>query len=614
MEAAPSIRIVRATVPDDLEDTIMRALEKVPADRFPTVSQFKEALLGGSTTTTAIRRVTRRTTTSRVAIAEQEDLLRRRRPLKIAAIVAAGVVVVAAALGLYGLRGRSHTAASAGAIDARELAVLYLDDDSKDSSLRHVADGLTESLISQLGRVEGLHVVSPGGVAPYRNTTVPDDSVGRALKVGVLVKGSIVQQGSAYKVSLKLVDGQGGGDIDRRSFTVAQKDLLTARDSVARVTADLLRGPLGSEVRLRELRGATKSIDAWTLVQRVENAKKDADRLTAASDPDGALKRLSEADSLAARAAALDDKWPEPLVQRGAIAYQLARLTKDPNTLAAFVQAGLGHAGRALELDPRSADALELRGSLKYYRISRGLVSGRAESTTLIDEAEKDLRDAVAIAPNQATAWNALSVLQYAKQNVVDSHAYAQKAYEADAYLRSASDILWRLYATSYDLEQFPDAMKWCAEGQRRFPVSSRFIWCQLYLMLSKAVPADPDEAWTLAGQIEKLTPKQDLDLERRQAHMLVAIVLGRAKLVDSAHKVILRTRAGADVDPRGEVMGLEALARTFLGERDAAITLLEQYLTSHPDHRAGFAKVNAWWWRDLQQEPRFKTLAGAGR
>jgi hypothetical protein len=38
------------------------------------------------------------------------------------------------------------------------------------------------------------------------------------------------------------------------------------------------------------------------------------------------------------------------------------------------------------------------------------------------------------------------------------------------------------------------------------------------------------------------------------------------------------------------------------------------EYLTNHPDHRAGFAKVNAWWWRDLQQEPRFKTLAGTGR
>ena len=54
-------------------------------------------------------------------------------------------------------------------------------------------------------------------------------------------------------------------------------------------------------------------------------------------------------------------------------------------------------------------------------------------------------------------------------------------------------------------------------------------------------------------------------------------------------------------------------LARTFLGERDAALSLLERYLTNHPDHR-GFAKVHAWWWRDLQQDPRFKTLAGTGR
>src|ERR1051325_2684670 len=85
MEAAPSIRIVRATVPDDIEDTIMRALEKVPADRFATVALFKEALLGGSTTTTAVvRRATRRNTTSRLAVAEQEAIARSRRPYIIA--------------------------------------------------------------------------------------------------------------------------------------------------------------------------------------------------------------------------------------------------------------------------------------------------------------------------------------------------------------------------------------------------------------------------------------------------------------------------------------------------------------------------------------------------
>jgi hypothetical protein len=50
-----------------------------------------------------------------------------------------------------------------------------------------------------------------------------------------------------------------------------------------------------------------------------------------------------------------------------------------------------------------------------------------------------------------------------------------------------------------------------------------------------------------------------------------------------------------------------------MLGEHNEALALLERYLTNHPDHR-GFAKVHAWWWRDLQKDSRFAKLAGAGR
>src|SRR5207253_3538783 len=56
MEMPPSIQIVRGTVPDELEGAIMHALEKVPADRFATVAQFKEALLGQGATTAYQRR------------------------------------------------------------------------------------------------------------------------------------------------------------------------------------------------------------------------------------------------------------------------------------------------------------------------------------------------------------------------------------------------------------------------------------------------------------------------------------------------------------------------------------------------------------------------------
>jgi hypothetical protein len=132
--------------------------------------------------------------------------------------------------------------------------------------------------------------------------------------------------------------------------------------------------------------------------------------------------------------------------------------------------------------------------------------------------------------------------------------------------------------------------------------------------LLTKAYDPNPAEGWRLTDEFTRLMPQQDSAFARRMAEMYVASVIARAGLRDSSHHVMERARAGADIDPRGELMSLEAHARTFLGEHDKANSLLAQYLTSPPAPRAGFGKVNAWWWRDLQKEPRFKILAGMGR
>ena len=60
-------------------------------------------------------------------------------------------------------------------------------------------------------------------------------------------------------------------------------------------------------------------------------------------------------------------------------------------------------------------------------------------------------------------------------------------------------------------------------------------------------------------------------------------------------------------------MMGIEAFVRTMLGDKKEAVDLLQRYLTEHPEHRRGFGKVNAWWWQDLQNDPRFQTLVAAG-
>ena len=227
--------------------------------------------------------------------------------------------------------------------------------------------------------------------------------------------------------------------------------------------------------------------------------------------------------------------------------------------------------------------------------------------------AEKDLRAAIAVNPNQAGALNVLSAIAHQKQDPVEAHNLAQRAYEADAYLTAAPEILWRLYATSYDLEQFVNAEKWCDEATRRFPKSLASARCQLWVMTAKGVRTEPAEAWRRAAEYERAVPPREQEFYRREGQIVVAAALGRAGLVDSAHRVLVRARADRTIDPRGELMGYEAVVRTMLGDKKEAVDLLQQYLTDHPEHRRGFAKVNSWWWRDLQNDSRFQTLVAAG-
>jgi len=97
------------------------------------------------------------------------------------------------------LRGPDH-AAVAGTLDPTNLAVLYFDDFSADGQLAYLANGITEALIHELSRLAPLRVVSRNGVKPFRDPTIPLDSLARVLGVGSLVEGSV--EGSDDRINV----------------------------------------------------------------------------------------------------------------------------------------------------------------------------------------------------------------------------------------------------------------------------------------------------------------------------------------------------------------------------------------------------------------------------
>ncbi len=421
MVSPPSI--VRATIPDAVEGAILRALSKVPADRYPTTALFAEALNTPSAATGAYRRATLE------RAARQRPRVWRLAPI---------AVVLSARPG----RGAAVTG-----LDPRRIAVLYFTDQSSGHTLGYVADGLTEALIDALRPVGSLTIVSKNGVAPYRSSSAPLDSVARALGVGTIVQGGVDEVGGRYRVSVSLIDGASGADLGTRaSFDQPADAVLAIRDSLASKVAEFLRVRLGEELRLRQEQASTHSVAAWSLVQQGEHARKDAEARLTRDDVDGAFSGFARADSLLALAERADPSWAEPVTQRGWLAYRRARLAGDRKALVHWGEVAGGHAERALTLAPNDARALELRGTVRYLSWLQELAPDPGALPKLLAAAKQDLEAAIQTDPSLASGYSTLSHLYYQTEDVPLAVLTARKAYEEDAYLAVAPDVLARLF------------------------------------------------------------------------------------------------------------------------------------------------------------------------
>ena len=609
MDQVPPPHTVRRSIPRELEDVVFCALEKSPADRYHTAAEFAEALQAVASGETPAH------TKSLIQRARRQPARWWRRAA-MGAVAVAGVGVIAAAVILLRPHG-SARAATAGGPDPHDIAVLYLEDRSRNGELGYAADGITEGLIGALSRVQGLHVISSNGVAPFRGGAVAPDSVARALNVGTLVAGSVEPDGARLRIQLRLIEGATGVDFERASLEASSAQLLTARDSVVGEVTRMLRQRLGQELRVRQERETAPSPEAWALLLHGERLRKLAEDRFAQGDAPGGSAGFRSADSVLASAEAGFPRWAAPIVLRGQIAYRRSRLAGSPDTLLAAIGTAVAAAERALAIDPNDAQALELRGTARYYLYVRGITPDPKEQAALLQHAKDDLESATRVDPDLASAHATLSHLYYNQPGgVVSALVEARLAYTADAFLSTAPEVLWRLFLGSYDLEQLTQARTWCEEGARRFPGDYRFAECRLWVLTMPGVTPSVPEAWRLVDEVVRLAPESRREYQRHRAMMITGAVLARAGLPDSARAVLLRARAGADVDQWQDLPYYETYARIVLGDSAEVIALLRRLVsgTTGPSTAGATDWASHWWFRGFQARPDFQALVRASR
>ena len=604
MDQVPSIRVVRRAVPEGVERVIFRALEKTPADRYGTMSQFVAALRAGGQEPADRRWAPPGSPRARSGWG-------RTRLIRTSLILIAVSVVAWLALSSRGA-GRSGPGVSDA--QSKRLAVLYFT--TSQDSLRYVADAFTEGVISQLRLVAGLDVVSRDGVAAYRGSSVSRDSVVRALGAGTLVEGQVDPALDGVQVTVQLIDAASNAVFQRKGFAIRTDQVQASIDAVTRTVADFLRQRLGEEIALQSGRSTTRSGGAWASLQRALVSGKRADSLanelglTAET-----LAGYEAADSLFYLARAADPQWADPLIQLAELAYRRSRMVgADPVLAAPWISRSLAYADSAVRHDPENAEAMEVRGTAQYWGYLLRLYADPTEAARRLASARADLEKSVARDDHRASAWATLSHLHYqpGMGGRTEVLLAARRAYEEDAYLAGAQKVLSRLFLASYDNGQAVDAEHWCHEGARRFPRAAEFFECRLILMTMRGAAPDIPLAWRLGDSTYSLTPEPDRPFSRSRTRLFIAAALARGRLSDSARRVLSTTLITPQIDPQGDLHQIEAFVLVLVGDKDGAFRALRQAFAA--SHATIDIRDTNWWFQPLADDPRYADVTGPTR
>jgi TolB-like protein len=117
------------------------------------------------------------------------------------------------------------------------LAVLPLENLSRDSEQEYFAEGLTEELTTTLAKIRELRVVSRTSAMAYRDVHKPLREIARELGVDAIVEGTVLRVGQQVRVTAQLIDVSEERHLWAESYERNLSDVLTLQGEVAQAIA-----------------------------------------------------------------------------------------------------------------------------------------------------------------------------------------------------------------------------------------------------------------------------------------------------------------------------------------------------------------------------------------
>jgi eukaryotic-like serine/threonine-protein kinase len=442
LDPVPPLRTVRPELPVGVDRAVQKALAKSPADRFPSLAAFSDALVDAS--------APRGRTMARGRIAM--------------AGTAVAVVVLLAGYAIVSLKGSGDPPLAA--LDGPpSIAVLPFENVGSDPRNEPFSDGVAEDLTTELRKVGRLQVKARTSAFAFKGRNLTSQDIGRRLGTRYIVSGSVHFDIQHRRVNAQLIDVATGNEIwsDHYDSDARAGNAFAVQDTITRAIVSALSVPLSAteSVLLQKRSTSSDSAHRLYLQGRYFFEKRDGPSLQKARDY---FQNAINADSSYASAyAGLADAYSHSSV----FGYVAPREIHDRARAAALRALALdsllveGHVAlgfvalflefdyataersfdRALQLDPRYAPAHQFRA---WYLVAAG------QATAAVEE----MRTALQLDPFSLVINARMSTMLYYARRYNDAVAQARRALELDSTFFSAQGELARSLVASGQCEE----------------------------------------------------------------------------------------------------------------------------------------------------------------
>ncbi len=203
-EAAPATTI-NPKLPAAIENILAKALEKDTDLRYQTAAEFRADL----------KRLKRDLDSNRRPSADKPEAPKAAAP----------------------------AAPSAG----KSVAVLYFENQSGSKEDEYLRDGITEDVITELSKIQGLNTFSRPTVLAFRDKPMTPAQVGQLLGAVYVLTGTVRRAGARLRISAQLIDTRTDFTLWSERFDREMKDVFEVQDEMARKIAEALRVKLSPQ-------------------------------------------------------------------------------------------------------------------------------------------------------------------------------------------------------------------------------------------------------------------------------------------------------------------------------------------------------------------------------